>query len=259
MKSVQVLGVRIDDVSLYGAVDIVKGWLDSDKKGAGRYIVTPNPEFLMLARRDREFKELLNESDLSIPDGSGLLLSGRVKNTTTGVDLMEELCRLSGDCGFTVGLLGGKDGVAEKTKQCLLKKYPKLKIVFAESGPIISETGEVLSSKYYGKEKIQDPLIQNTYPFPQVDILFIALGQGKQERWISQNLSKSEARVMMGVGGAFDYLSGEVKRAPLLIRKIRFEWLFRLITQPWRIKRQLALFQFIFLVIKERLFGSVKI
>src|SRR3989338_4531388 len=106
-----ILGVKIDDVNMDEALEIVHSLL---KKPGKHYIVTPNPEFLMTAQKDPQFKKILNDADLSIPDGMGLKLSGKIKNTVTGVDLMEKLVEKSVDWGFAVGLLGGMDGVAEK-------------------------------------------------------------------------------------------------------------------------------------------------
>ncbi|QQG43104.1 MAG: WecB/TagA/CpsF family glycosyltransferase [Candidatus Daviesbacteria bacterium] len=238
---VNILGVNIDDVSENKAIDIVKSWLKDKTK---RYIVTPNPEFLMLAQKDSEFKRVLNQADLAIPDGVGLKMSGKIKNTTPGVDLMEKLISKSEDWGATIGFLGGKKGVAEKLAECLLAKYPSLKITFASDGGIINKdgnmVGQVDSSKY-----------------PATDLLFVAFGQGKQEKWIARNLPKIPVKVAMGVGGSFDYLSGNITRAPKVLRKLGLEWLFRLITQPWRASRQLVLIQFVLLLWWKRIISMV--
>lgn len=208
-----ILGVKINDVNMSEALEIVHGWL---KKSGKHYIVTPNPEFIMTAQKDLEFKKILNDADLSIPDGAGLKLSGKIKNTVTGVDFMEKLVERSSDWGVTIGLLGGRDGVANKTFECLQKKYPRIKI-------------------------------DNASP----DLLFVALGAPKQEKWITQNLPKLKVKVAMGVGGAFDYISGRVSRAPIGLRTLGLEWLFRLIVQPWRIKRQLKLLQYLWLLTRS--------
>ncbi len=215
-----ILGVKIDDVNMSEALEIVHGWLQKSKK---KYIVTPNPEFLITAQKDLEFRKILNDADLSIPDGMGLKLSGKIKNTVTGVDLMEKLVERSADWGVTVGLLGGSDGVANKTAECLQKKYPDLKISFVSSHNTLY-------------------MIHNT------DLLFVAFGHPKQEKWIVQNLPKLNVKVAMGVGGAFDYISGKVPRAPKWIRDLGFEWLFRLAVQPWRIKRQISLVKYLWLI-----------
>ncbi len=216
---VDILGVKIDDVNIDEALEIVYGWL---QKSGKRYIVTPNPEFIMTAQKDLEFKKILNNADLSIPDGVGLKISGKVKNTVSGVDLMEKLVEKSADWGITVGLLGGMDGVAEKSAECLLKKYPKIKISFIGS---------------------HDTL----YMIPDTDLLFVAFGHPKQEYWIIKNLPKLPVKVAMGVGGAFDYISGKIPRAPRFLRNLGFEWLFRLAVQPWRIKRQISLIKYLWL------------
>lgn len=238
MKQVELLGIGIDDVSLQEAGDMVKQWLDG-KNPKPRYIVTPNPEFLVMAQDDLEFKVVLNSADLAIPDGVGLKLTGKIINTTAGTDLMEFLCKLAAESGYSVGLIGGKIGVAKKATECLSKKFPGLEIKFTEAGPMVDWNGK----------QTTDYRLQTT-----VDILFVAFGMGKQEKWISHNLERLPVKVAMGVGGAFDYLSGEIPRAPLLIRKLGFEWLFRLIIQPWRIKRQLSLIRYAWLVIYQRLF-----
>lgn len=227
-----VLGVGINDVNLDTAVEIVEQWLN--KKGK-HYVVTPNPEFIMAAQDDLAFKEILNKADLAIPDGVGLKLSGKIKYTTTGIDLMEALCKVSAEKGFTTGFLGGRDGVAEKAAERLQKKYAGLKVVFAGSGGEVNNQGKLLKE----------------LKLPKTDILFVAFGQLKQEKWIAQNLDKISVRVAMGVGGAFDYLSGNVFRAPKWIRQMGLEWLFRLIIQPRRIKRQFQLLRFVLLTVLQ--------
>lgn len=235
MSQVSVLGVKIDDVSLKEATELVTEWLNDRSSLKKRFIATPNPEFLVQADSNPEFKKVLNRADLAIPDGVGLKISGRIKNTTTGVDLMEELCQAGNDLGFSIGLIGGRDRVAIKTKDCLQKRYPKLKIVFAEGGPEVDGEGNG----------------QSTNSISKVDILFVAFGMIKQELWINKNLENLPVKIAMGVGGAFDYLSGQVPRAPKLLRQLGLEWLFRLIIQPWRIKRQLALIKFVYLMSKR--------
>jgi len=126
---VDVLGVKIDDVNINEALAIAEHWIWNPGK---HYIVTPNPEFVVAAQEDELFRKILNDADLSIPDGRGLKLSGKVRNTFSGTDFMEKLVSLSADYGFTVGLLGGKIGVAEKCAECLRKKYPKVRIVYAD-------------------------------------------------------------------------------------------------------------------------------
>lgn len=224
-----VLGIKIDDISLDQAVEIVIRWLNKSGK---RYIVTPNPEIIVMAQSDEKLKDILNKADLSIPDGVGLKLGTDIVCNTPGVDLMEALIKSSLDYGFTIGLLGGREGVAEKCSKCLLKKYPKLKITFAQSGGEVNQQG----------------LPSTTYHLPPADIIFVGFGPPKQEKWIADNLHNIPVKVAMGVGGSFDYISGLVPRAPKLLRNLGLEWLFRLIIQPWRIGRQLRLIKFLYLL-----------
>lgn len=226
---VSILGVKIDDINIDEAVSIVEGWLSKPGK---RFIVTPNPEFLVIAQKDAEFKKIINSADLAIPDGVGLRLAG-VKNNVPGVDLMEKLVRLAAKNGYIVGLLGGRDKVAEKAAERLVKKYHKLQILFASDGGQVNE------------------FHTTDYILPTIDLLFIAFGAPKQEKWIASNLNKIPVKVAMGVGGAFDYLSGNVPRAPKWIRNLGLEWAFRLIIQPWRMKRQLSLLKFIWYIIRH--------
>lgn len=242
----QVLGIKIDDINIDQALEVVKGWLS---KGGKHYIVTPNPEILVMAQKDEELKKVINKADLTTPDGVGLRLSGDIVCNTPGIDLMEAIIKYVSEKGLTIGLLGGRDKVAEEVAKRLSRKYPNLKISFARSGDEVDQMGNVLSSKYYGKK-------HNTkYIIPNTDLLFVAFGPPKQEKWIAKNLTNLDVKVAMGVGGAFDYLSGRVPRAPKWFRNIGLEWLFRLIVQPRRIKRQTALLKYLFLLARSNLKG----
>lgn len=231
-----VLGIKIDDISNYQAVEKVKEWLSKNGK---HYITTPNPEIVMMAQKDQDLKKIINHADLSVPDGIGLKLICDIVYNTPGVDLMEELIKTSADYGFTIGLLGGGKGVSEKADECLRKKYPGVRIVYADSGGIIDSSGEWIE----GNRKALIPM----------DLLFVGFGPPKQEKWIYKNLEKIPVKVAIGVGGSLDYISGTVPRAPKWVRSLGFEWLFRLITQPWRIRRQLALANFLWKTILAKI------
>lgn len=225
----QVLGIKIDDVSIPEIVNIVDGWL---KKPGKHYIVTPNPEIVMMAQKDTELKEIINRADLAIPDGRGLRLTTDIVCNSPGIDVMEKLIKRVNDWGSAIGFLGGKGDVAKKTAERLKKKYPKLKVSFADSGGEVDDQGRLLKSLM----------------IPKLDLLFVAFGPPKQEKWIARNLPKLNVKVVLGVGGAFDYISGRVLRAPLWIRNMGLEWLFRLIIQPWRIKRQMSLIKYLLML-----------
>ncbi len=227
---VDVLGVKIDDLSMAEALSVVEKWIWHPGK---HYIVTPNPEFLVAAQKDQVFKKILNDADLSIPDGAGLKLSGKVGSSFSGTDFMEKLICLAAEKGFVVGFLGGKEGIAKKCAECLSKKYRGLKVAFTETGGKVDNKGQTSSVKIL-----------------PCDLLFVAFGHLKQEKWMAANLEKIPVKVAMGVGGSFDYFSGTVLRAPKFMRNLGLEWLFRLILQPWRIKRQLALVKYLWLLTK---------
>ena len=274
-----VLGVKIDDINLEEALAVVEKWILSPGKSFGKaqdryYIVTPNPEFIIAAQKDMMFKKILNGADLSLSDGIGLRFSGKVKNTVSGTDFMEKLVRLAAEKGFIVGFLGGRNKVAKKTAERLLRRYPRLKVAFAESGGEVDQDGQWHSSSgrkaplaspkrsllvRFASNKSSDivsnvrstspiALTDSDFAIPPLDILFVAFGHIKQEKWIAANLDKILVKVAMGVGGAFDYLSGSVHRAPKWMRDLGFEWLFRLIIQPWRLKRQLVLLKYLWLI-----------
>lgn len=224
----EVLGIKIDDVSIQEVVDTVKKWLS--KKGK-HYIVTPNPEIVVMAQKDKELKKIINNADLAIPDGAGLKLTGDIENISPGVDVMDRLVKMAADLGFVTGFLGGRDRVAEGCAERLKSKYPKLKVSFARGDIDVDNNGEATH-----------------YSLLTTHLLFVAFGPPKQEKWIAKNLGKLDVKVAMVVGGAFDYISGTVPRAPKWLRNLELEWLFRLIIQPWRIKRQLALLKYLMLI-----------
>lgn len=253
---VNILGVKIDDITQDEAIEKIINWV---KTGGKHYVVTPNPEFIVSAQKDSEFKDIINKSDLSIPDGIGLRLTGKIINRVTGTDLMFALIERASQQGLSIGLLGGKNGVAQKSAEALIVKYPNLKITLAHEGGEVDSNGRKteLRIKNYelGEEnhnsRFKTIRSQASLIIPISDILFVAFGHGKQEKWIAQNLNRIPVKVAMGVGGAFDYISGQVPRAPVLIRKLGFEWLFRLIIQPWRIKRQIALIKYLWLLMSS--------
>ncbi len=211
------------------------------------YVVTPNPEILVIANKNIGYKNVLNNAKLASIDGVGVLLAGKIIGVEmgqrlTGVELVESLCKRVAKQPITVGFLGAGPHVAELTAECLREKFSGLDIVFTESGNADDKTVEYINSvmaKKAGKKTI--------------DILFVAFGSPKQELWIAKNLDKLPIKVAIGVGGAFDFISGRVKRAPKLIQTLGLEWLFRLLIQPWRIKRQLSIVTFLYLVLKEKI------
>ncbi len=255
-----ILGVGITDATQVEILEyILKSLKNSQKK---YYIVTPNPEFLVLANKNSNFKNILNQSELALADGIGVVLAAKIlnkplKERIAGVDLLESLCRQVVEKPITVGFLGGGDGVADRTAECLLSRYPRLKISFVgqewgNGGFVFQDERRKMQNMTHKDAEssvVQRPLQRSS----AIDILFVAFGAPKQEIWIKENLERLPVKIAIGVGGAFDYIAGIVPRAPAWIRNLGFEWLYRLIHQPWRLKRQLALIEFVFLVLREKI------
>ena len=247
-KKIFLLGVGLNNLKMKDVLEfIIKGLGKNQKK---YYIVTPNPEILVLADKDSDYKKVLNNAKLALPDGIGVIMASKLlgkplRERVRGVDLMENLCKEVSKRPITVGFLGAGPGVAEKAAKCLREKYPGLKVAF------IGEEWDTKNFKFQINSTIQQ--FNNSTMKQSIDILFVAFGSPKQEFWISNNLEKLPVKIAIGVGGAFDFVSGKVRRAPFFVQKLGLEWLFRLIIQPWRIKRQLRLFKFIFWVLKEKI------
>lgn len=242
-------GIRLNSTSQTRLLRKIMARIEKNKK---TFIVTPNPEFIVYAQRHSWFKKIINQSDFAIPDGIGLVLASKIlgqqiRERVSGTDLMEKLCQEAAKRGWRVFLLGAKPGRAKKTLAVLKKRYPYLK-GWAEAGPKLNL--QPITYNLLPKKEIIKVIKSINLKKP--DFLFVAFGMGKQEKFIWDNWNKLDVKLAMGVGGAFDYLSGQVPRGPKWVRNLGLEWLFRLIKEPWRWRRQLALPEFIWLVIKEK-------
>ena len=206
--------------------------LDAIASHIPHLVTTPNPEFVMLARRDPSFRAALNRAALNIPDGIGLVLAARftgdrLRQHVQGTDLVLMLGHESARMGHRWFLLGGYGDAATRAAAALAARFPGLQIVGAEPGsPLVEHDVSVQ---------------QQIRAVAPVDVLLVAYGAPKQELWLDRNLANLGIPVGIGVGGVFNYLSGDAPRAPGWLRRLHFEWLHRLVTQPWRWRRQLAL------------------
>lgn len=232
----EILGIRIDSGNKTDKRAKISYFL---KKPGVSKIFTPNPEMLVDSVKDEYFKEVLNLSDLNICDGKGLKMAlGREVERTTGVDFIHDICEIAEREGKSVYLLGtGSRDTLRRAEDALATKYPNLRISGFHPGPKI-DTLEVHGRKVIvpHEEDHNDAISEIVLASP--DILLVAFGHSKQEKWIHENAHElPSVKIAMGVGGSFDFISGKVPRAPKFIRKIGFEWLYRLIKQPWRIKR----------------------
>lgn len=257
MDKITVLGIAFTKGSKKEILEYF--WKKVKRSGKSFYIVTPNPEMVMKSREDKEFRDILNKAEIALVDGVGIVWAARFLGISaltrvTGVDFMDRLCHDSVEKAATIGFLGGRNGVAEKTAKCLKERYPGLRVVF-----VSDEWGEEgfkkarKISESFGKTNGLDLENKSPQTIDHIDILFVAFGFPKQEKWMSGNLGKVPVKSMMGVGGAFDYISGDVKRAPEQVRRLGLEWLYRLVQEPWRAKRMLALPKFVLMVLQARI------
>lgn len=243
-------GVRIDELGLDEIIIKVRQTWQERKT---LVIFTPNPEMLVDAKKHPTFAEALNRADINICDGKGIEMFGKKRLTRlAGIDLMLKLCKLSAIEKKKVFLLGGLPGSAKKTAQKLVDKVSNFNLAGFGRGINIELDLKSKRGILYDEEANKKMLdnINKTAP----DILFVAFGHGKQEFWIKENINKlTTAKVVMGVGGSFDYISHKVRRAPKFARQCGCEWFFRLIYQPQRIGRIFkAIIIFPLLVLKNR-------
>lgn len=281
MARIKLLSTPVDKITFSESVAIIESWIEAKKQN---YVVTPNVEMIMAAQNDQNFRNILNDSGLAIPDSARLgwaikeratknflkrvifwpfflfprLMPGNDFPVVTGTDLMEKLVNLSQEKGYRIGLLGGLEGVAVKLYERLHNFYPDIKVEFVQENLQVDNNG---NHKFFDFENLvgkrenkvlSDAREQDFYHnlnSRKLDLLFVAFGHPKQEKWMSKNLALTNVTVMIGVGGAFDYLSGQVRRAPPIFRSMGLEWFFRLLQQPWRIFRFGSIVKFVFLVL----------
>ncbi len=238
MSRVRILGVAVDAVTEADAVEwVAQAVLD----GRPRQVVTVNPEFVMRAQRDRSFAAVLATADLCLPDGAGLLWAARRLGTSlpvrvAGVDFIRALAARGALAGWRFFFLGARPGVAEAAAQALLREQPALTVVGTLAGDPRPE---------------HDAVTTAAVAAARADVLLVAYGAPAQDLWIARNLHRSGAGVAVGVGGAFDFLSGRVRRAPGWMQAHGLEWSHRLVQQPWRWRRMLALPRFVLRVLAE--------
>lgn len=203
-------------------------------------IVAINPEKIMMAEQDPSLRQLLNESTYQIPDGIGVsiaskLSGGTVRGRVTGIGMMENLLTLANNKQLKIFMYGATPETVQQAAENIKERFPNL-IVAGTLDGYVKDTQQIVAA------------INEAQPH----ILFVALGSPKQELFIKNNMDQLNVNVFQGVGGSFDVFSGNVKRAPELFQKTGTEWLFRLIKQPSRIKRQLALPIFLVRVASKR-------
>jgi N-acetylglucosaminyldiphosphoundecaprenol N-acetyl-beta-D-mannosaminyltransferase len=242
-STVEILGVRVDDVTVADTLNAVERFC---REGGGHQISTVNVEYFMIARRDPAFARVLRQSALNVPDSVGVLWAARwlgrpLRERVTGSDGIYAIGELCAREGFRLFLLGAGPGVAEQAAQVLRERYPGLEVCGALSGSPSPEHERELA------ERVRQA---------RTDVLLVAYPSAPQEKWIARNLARTGASVGMGVGAAFDFCVGVQARAPRWVQRVGLEWFYRLLREPWRWRRMLALPQAAWLVFWQRLLRS---
>ncbi len=277
LETVQILGVRVDCVDFAQSLDLIGRWIaqsrvqseDRVKRGEksenadtsavncsedevsggkthpshfARQVCTVNPEFIMEARRHPAFGRALAAAGLCTPDGVGVLWAARLAGVrlgerVTGSDGIYRLCERAAAQEWRVFFLGAAAGVAARAAAELARLYPGLRVAGAYGG---------------SPAQADWPQIRRHLAAARADLLFVAYGHPRQDIWIHQHREELPVSVALGVGGAFDFVAGVTRRAPLWMQRLGLEWLYRLMRQPWRWRRMVTLPLFALLVLVER-------
>jgi len=243
MDSVTILGLRVDRVSVDETLAAIDHFI---AEKTPHTIVTADASMAVIARHDPELHAIVDGADLVTPDGAGIIIASRllgvpVRYKVSGVDLVAHLCALSAGKGYKIFFLGAAPGVAAEAAAKAQARWPGTQIVGVCDG-------------YFSSEQEPGVLAQIKDAAP--DIVMVAFGIPKQEKWIARHKAALGAPVFMGIGGSFDVLSGRVKRAPVFMQRFGFEWLYRLIQNPKKISKVMTLPQFALLVLRQRFLGA---
>jgi N-acetylglucosaminyldiphosphoundecaprenol N-acetyl-beta-D-mannosaminyltransferase len=227
---VDVLGLGVHPVSMETAVKCVLAWAQ-ERPSRPRYVCFTEMHGVMEARKRESFKRIHNSADLNVPDGMPLVWLGRLAGFSTigrvfGPDLMLKVCEASAQSGLKHFFYGGKEGVARELAERLKMNYPGLNIVGTYTPPFRSLTDQE-------KEEVAT-IIDEKSP----DFLWVGLSTPKQEEWMADILPRLRGGVLFGVGAAFDYNTGRIRRAPRTIQNLGLEWLFRVLQEPRRLARR---------------------
>lgn len=241
-KSIELLGVRIDDVDMAASLEAIDGFIRSRTP---HIVATCDASCVVIAQTDRELRDIVNSADLVTPDSIGILWAARLNGMAlaervSGCDMLVLLCERASCSGHRIFLLGAAPGVADAAADNLRQRYPGLNIVGTQHG-------------YFKPEETESVLdaIRNAQP----DLLFVAFGIPMQEKWIRRHMESLGVPVCMGIGGSLDVLSGKVKRAPRWMQRHGLEWVYRLASNPKKIGKVMTLPVFVFMVLRAKIMG----
>ncbi|MAU13102.1 MAG: hypothetical protein CL607_25010 [Anaerolineaceae bacterium] len=234
---IRILGVPVDRITYRKWMNQIDRWIRDDSRH--HQVCTVNPEFMVMAQRDFNFATILRRADLCLADGVGLLWAAKrlgqpLPERVTGSDGVVMIAEEAAKKGWKLFLLGAAPGVADQAAAVMREHLPEIQIVGTYSGsPAAEEEDEIVAMVNASG----------------ADILLVAYGAPKQDKWIARNLHRLDVKMAMGVGGALDFIAGIIPRAPEQMRDLGLEWLYRLYKQPWRIRRMLRLPAFVLLFV----------
>ena len=245
IPSISLLGVRVHRVDMEATLNIIRGFISS---GNPHIIVTADASAIVIAQNDEDFRGIINNADLVTPDGAGLLKAAKLFGTplidrVSGVDIANNVCGMGAEDGFSIFLLGAKPGIAEMAGERLKQQYPGLKIAGTHHGYFTEAENAAIAAK------VRDA---------GAKVLLVGLGIPRQEKWIRDHLSELGVCMAMGVGGSFDVLSGQIRRAPVWMQRHGLEWVYRLAKDPKKITKVATLPRFVMLVLIGRILGGRK-
>lgn len=240
MNSLQILGCRLDPVDAAEATRQILAFARNDR---GAQVVTLGTEMVVHAQRDSRFRAIVNGCALSLCDTVGLLAVARwrgapMDDRVTGVELIERLCAGAASEGLPIYFFGGVEGIAADTAAILEVRFPGLQVAGTRNG-------------YFAED--ETPAIASAIVASGAKLLFVGLGSPRQEYWLAEHLHETRCGAGVGVGGSFEVIGGRIERAPHLVRRLGLEWLYRLIKEPRRWRRQLALPRFVWLIALDEL------
>lgn len=238
MNSIILFGQEFTSENMYSIVKAIETYVEGR---IPRQICISNVHTTMMSYKNKASHQYLKNASISTMDGQPLvwlarLLGAKKAERVAGPDLMLEICRISPNKGYRHFFYGGAEGVPEKLKTVIEKKYPGIKVVGTHSPPFRPLTRE--------EDATVVKLINDSKP----DFLWVSLGAPKQEQWISDHLGRIEAPVQVGVGAAFDFFTGSVLRAPLWMQRAGLEWLYRLLKEPQRLWKRYFIYNTMFLI-----------
>ena len=242
VPSISLLGVKIHRITMAQTLEAVRAFIESGKP---HMIVTADASMIAMARKDDDLREIVNSADLVTPDGSGLLWGAKTLGTplverVSGVDISREMCRMSGEMGFSIFFLGSEPGVAMAAAENLQKEFPDMLVAGTHHG-------------YFKAD--EDSEIVRMVRESGAGVLLAGMGIPRQEKWIRKYLAELSVSVAMGVGGSMDVFSGKVKRAPVWMQNHGLEWIYRLCQDPSKIKKVAILPKFVLMVYRSKVLG----